>query len=251
MEKQLTRLDEIFKNIFAHYRTKIKNPAVLLSGGIDCSVIAFWVKKTFSAFTPVCLISSESKDDFYMEIACRFLKSKPVWVEFTQEEIVANLELVKKVLVSKKIKPDLTQLSLALASYFVFKKISSLGIKSVFSGQGPDILLAGYHRYRTAENLNQAIRQDLPMLEIDRKREEGIAQIFPLEIIYPYLEKQFVDFCMNLPSELKLHQSEDKYLLRCYGRKIGLPIKIVNRPKKAFQYSCGIHKMLKKNFSFK
>ena len=82
------------------------------------------------------------------------------------------------------------------------------------------------------------------LLEIDKKRDGIVAKNFGLTLYNPYLEKEFVDFCLTIPQKFKLQKGIEKYILREFSRKKGLPSKIVNRPKKAFQYSTGIQKLV-------
>jgi asparagine synthase (glutamine-hydrolysing) len=69
-----------------------------------------------------------------------------------------------------------------------------------------------------------------------------------IELINPYEEKQFLEYALLIPSELKLYKQDgtiiEKYVLRLVAQKLGLPKEIVWRPKKAFQYSSRIQKIL-------
>jgi len=245
----LERIDQILGQVFFQYTQKIKEPvAVLVSGGIDSSVIASWVKKTFSSFELFSLISSVSQDQAYGEILGRWLKVDLNWVDLNKISKVRLKKIIvrlNELLLSVDIEPNLMQLSLAAGCWLLFEEIKKKKIKVVFSGQGPDVLLAGYHRYRQVKNLNRAIKNDLPSLEIDRRREKVVADVFGLNLIYPYLEKNFIDFALKVPAKYKYYQGKEKYLLRQYGKKMGLPQEIFLRPKKAFQYSTGLQKIIK------
>ncbi|MCS7093299.1 MAG: asparagine synthase C-terminal domain-containing protein [Patescibacteria group bacterium] len=130
------------------------------------------------------------------------------------------------------------------------KKVKASGISYLFTGQGPDVLLAGYHMYQKIplEFLNQEIASDLYLLEIDKKRDQAIADFFDITLINPYLEKEMIDFCLKLPPEFKINQIEgknyEKYLSRKLAVSLGLPKEIILRPKKAFQYSTKVRKYL-------
>jgi len=242
MEKDLLRLDALLKLIFTKYGTRITQPAVLLSGGIDSSIITVLAQHYYPQVTPYCLTTQNSQDRPFVDLLCQTLHLQPTYITPTEDQIIKAVQILKPLLNENNIPPNLTQLSLAVATYLALVKIAKNGYEDVFSGQGPDILFAGYARYRKAVSLNQAIIQDLPGLEIDQKREALIANIFGLKLHYPYLDQRVIDFSLSLPPNSKIYNGVDKYLLRQYGKYLKLPQEIVNRPKKAFQHSTGIAK---------
>ncbi|MDO8610697.1 MAG: asparagine synthase-related protein, partial [bacterium] len=132
------------------------------------------------------------------------------------------------------------------------QKIREMNINHIFTGQGPDILLAGYHKYKSlmTSEINATIEQDMPLLDVDRKRDNSMAQNFNITLHNPYLEQLFIDVCKTIPAEFKLYKEGniliEKYILRQLGKKLGLPQEIINRKKKAFQYSTGLQKLVKK-----
>jgi hypothetical protein len=54
--------------------------------------------------------------------------------------------------------------------------------------------LAGYHKYKniSKNNINEEIKKDLPLLEIDKKRDSGVAKFFNIKLVNPYLEKDLL-----------------------------------------------------------
>ena len=68
-------------------------------------------------------------------------------------------------------------------------------------------------------------------------------------LLCPFLSTEIVDFALRLPVELKLErkiESLRKLVLRQVGRDVGLPSLIVEKPKKAIQYSTGVNNVLKR-----
>lgn len=244
----LQEIDRVLGNIFWKYREDFKEKvAVMVSGGIDSSVVGFWVKKSFEERKFFSLVQREKAEKSFVGILGNFLGtdiSFIYWQEKEKEQLRKDLTSVEKALEGKGIEKNLTQLSLGLGCFLVYEKVAQEKIGVVFSGQGPDVLLGGYHKYRKESDLNGAILKDLGKLEIDRKREEAVAGIFGLRVVYPFLEKEFVDLALRIPAELKYKNGREKFILRKYGEWLGLPEEIVNRPKKAFQYSTGIQKVV-------
>jgi asparagine synthase (glutamine-hydrolysing) len=221
-----------------------QNPAVLVSGGIDSSIIACLVKKYYSDSVLYSLADEQGADYPYLRYLSCFLNKPITLISTINLKSIVNQTV--RLIDSRQLKKDLTQISLASAIYLILKRVAQNRHRFVFSGQGPDILLAGYHRYQNITNLKNSIKNDLPDLEIDRQREQAVADSFGLKIIYPYLEKTFIKFCLSLPENQLIHQGFNKYILREYGRFLELPEVIVNRPKKALQYSTGIQKLVQK-----
>ncbi len=255
MENQLINdYINLFDQIFTFYQNRIKNQkiAVLVSGGIDSSIIAFFCKKYFPQTTLYSLTTSKGLDKKYVQIIAQSLNLPLKEVVVDESDIKNSINLVNTILTKNQLKIDRVQLSLAISFYLVLRKIKDDEIKVVFTGQGPDILLAGYHMYQNIllADLNLKIKNDLPLLEVDKKRDIAVANFFNLRLINPYLENKFIDFALKVPPELKINFINDKkyekYLSRKVGERLGLPKEIIFRHKKALQYSTGIVKYLKK-----
>lgn len=247
MERYIAKLNDILTKLFISYEKNMKDPGVLLSGGIDSSLVTYFVSRHFSDFHIISVGTKDSKDKKYIDILCRMMHKKPEWVPVGIEEIKEHFQVVRSLLIKGDIEPSLMQLSLAIGVFFCLKKAKDLGIKNVFSGQGPDVLFAGYHKYKGVKNVNEQIKKDLSLLHIDKKRENAIAQYFQINIIYPYLEQEIIDLSLRIPSQYKIKDGIEKYVLRQYAKHRGIPEEIIKRPKKAFQYSTGIQKMFERN----
>ena len=175
-----------------------------------------------------------------------YLKKPYIWIDITEQNLATDITVIKQLLKNEGVEINIMQVSLAAGYFTIFKKAQELGITHIFTGQGPDILLGGYHKYESVTNINEEIKKDLPLLEIDKKRDGAMAKHFGITLINPYLENTFIDFALAIPQEYLVQGREKKLILRELGKKVGLPAEIVNRPKKAFQYSTGIQDMIAK-----
>lgn len=248
MEKYLIEIKKTLNIIFENYKTKISNPGVLLSGGIDSSTITALVNKNFDKFTILSFGTKNTKDKKFIEIMCKFLNKEFVWIEIEKNDLEKNIEKVKEILIKNKIDSGKMQTSLALGYFLIFQKAAELGIKQIITGQGPDIIMAGYNKYKniSIEKINEEIKKDLPLLEIDGKRDNAMANFFNIKLFNPYLEKEFVDLAINIPAEFKLKNNIEKFILREFAKTLNVPEEIIARPKKAFQYSTGIQNLVEK-----
>jgi len=245
-----TEYQDVLRKLFRKYRETFrkKKVGVLISGGIDSSIIAVKVKKHFRKQAVFLSLQSEkSIDDDFVDILGKHLKVNPVLVRVTREEVLEIEPKIRQILKEAEVIASPMQMALASVYYFLFKEAQSLGIEVVFTGQGPDVLLAGYHKYRglNGADLKSEIFKDLALLEIDRKRDEGVAKYWHIGIASPYLTQKFVEYAISIPTRLLVKNGIPKYLSRIAGKDLGLPKIIVDRPKQAMQYSTGMQKLIK------
>jgi len=71
-----------------------------------------------------------------------------------------------------------------------------------------------------------------------------------LELCCPFAYLPLVEYALKLPSALRVNRSDGKvirkYILRKLAAHLELPDSVVDRPKKAVQYSSGVQKVLLK-----
>jgi asparagine synthetase B (glutamine-hydrolysing) len=93
------------------------------------------------------------------------------------------------------------------------------------------------------------MRQFVDTAQADKVEIDKLAQFFNIDYRCPFLSEAFIDYAMNVPLDLKITHQDDvvrKHLVRKVATELGVPPDIAARPKKAFQYSAGIHKALKR-----
>lgn len=244
----IQKADSIVSNHCARYEALFPEVGVLLSGGIDSSVIMTYVLQQFKKPIIFSMGTDDTKDRPFVEMFVKHFNVAYEWIELTSESIKQVLPTVSALLVKNKIEDSIMQRSLGVGYFLIFKRAQELGIKGIVTGQGPDILFAGYHKYKqlSGTKLEDEIKKDLILLETDKKRDSAMATHFGITLLNPYLEQDFVDFSLSVPAELKLKVGVEKYFMREWGKMQGLPQEIVDRPKKAFQYSTGLQKKVSK-----
>jgi asparagine synthase (glutamine-hydrolysing) len=249
-QKWVKRYIEVMEKLFVGYvGLNLGKVGVLVSGGIDSSIIAYFVNKYFPEALFLTLNSKKGTDLPFVKLLMEKLEREAVVVNVEEMNIDIARAEVEKTLDSALIPKNKMQVALGLVYYYLFKQANWLGINTVLTGQGPDILLGGYNKYAVAlgegRGLKDEIVKDLPLLEVDKKRDGSIGKNWEINIINPYLEKQFVDFALSVPEALLISNGIEKYISRLVGKVVGLPESIVARPKKAMQYSTGVQKFLK------
>ena len=98
--------------------------------------------------------------------------------------------------------------------------------------------------------IKQEIIKDLDNLKIDKVRDNTMANYHKIQLYNLYLEQFFIDLCLEIPVNYKLHISNnvliEKYIERLWGKNLDLPDEIVWRAKMAFQYSTQVQKLVQK-----
>jgi len=244
----------LLHQFYQKYQKEIgeRGVAIMLSGGIDSSLIAYFTAYYFPKTLFFTLASDEKSDDvFYSKILAKKLKKNLEIIFYQKEDVSKIRKKVEEILIKNEVKVNPMQIALASAFFLVCQKAKEKNIPYLFTGQGPDILLGGYHKYKNIkkEKLNEQIKDDLPLLEIDKKRDRGVAKYFQIKLINPYLEKDFINFALEIPQDFKINLINDKVYEKYLSRKVAeflkLPQEVILRHKKALQYSTKIIKSIR------
>ena len=87
------------------------------------------------------------------------------------------------------------------------------------------------------------------MYHVNLERDDACSMANGVELRLPFLDKNLVEFALNIPVRYKISGSDDKLrknILRKTAFNLGLDKQIAYRPKKAAQYGTGIDKILRK-----
>jgi asparagine synthase (glutamine-hydrolysing) len=184
--------------------------------------------------------------------------SKDIGLPITTRPLdeVEVLKAVKTVVQTVETKSPVT-LGISLPFHFTCQQAQALGLKAIVMGQLSDELFGGYARFEETalkaglDEVNSSMWDSvLAAAEGDFAPGDKVATSFDLELRCPFAYLPLAKFALELPVNLRVNVSAGKvvrkYLLRKLAEKWGLPFYIVNRPKKAFQYSSGVQKVLVK-----
>jgi len=203
---------------------------VLLSGGLDSSVISSIVKK----FSKKRIESNQEKDAWWPQIHSFAvgLKGSPDLIaaskvskhlgtihheiHFTIQEALDSLEDVIYYLETY----DVTTVRASTPMYLMARYIKSMGVKMVLSGEGADEIFGGYLYFHKAPNAREfheeTIRKINKLHLFDCLRANKSLSAWGVEGRVPFLDKEFIDYSMNIDPKLKMISSDkiEKHILR-------------------------------------
>jgi len=230
----------------------LKKVAVAFSGGIDSSIIAFLAKKC-GVDVHLLHVSLENQLETEQAIEAAKLLDLPLEIHLFKE---SDVETTLPFVIDLIEEPDPIKASIGVPFFWLAEKSFEEGHNVLLAGQGADELFGGYQRYVTeylkegAEKTRKAMFDDVASIHTSNlERDLKIAGFFDLDLRLPFASYDLADFAVNLPVEYKIEHSLNtlrKLVLRVVAKNIGVPDSIVDKPKKAIQYSTGINDSVKK-----
>ncbi|MCC7397624.1 MAG: asparagine synthase B [Planctomycetes bacterium] len=229
---------------------------VLLSGGLDSSLVAAIAKKYAArrvedegrseAWWPqlhsFSIGLAESPDLKAARAAAAHLGTVHHEFQFTvQEGLDALGDVIHHIETY-----DVTSIRASTPMYLMARRIRAMGIKMVLSGEGSDELFGGYlyfHKAPSAEALHAETVRKLDQLHLyDCLRANKSMAAFGVEARVPFLDRSFVDAAMSLNPEVKLsgkqrNRIEKQFLREAFAGY--LPDAILWRQKEQFSDGVG------------
>ncbi len=221
-----------------------KKVAILFSGGIDSSLLAFLCERLDIAYSLYTAGLPDSADVKFVEKIQNNFSESPQILEVSLKDVEnAAVDVVRLIEES-----DVVKVEVAIPAYLCLKKVKE---NIVFSGIGTEELFAGYERHlqpRWQNVHNACVKGMLNIWMRDLYRDFVISSNFCKELRMPYLDKRLVEYSLKIHPKLRIGSKKDKkkLILRKLAIKLGLPKEIAFRAKKAAQYGSGVSKALKK-----
>jgi len=214
-----------------------RNPAdgLLFSGGLDTSILAV-LNPNMKAIT--VSLESFGKDVPYAELVARNLKLNHYHRKVSTDEAIDSIPDVIRIL--KSFDPAIPN---DLAVYFGLKLAKEMGMKKVMTGDGSDELFAGYDFMKNIQNLDKYLRRITQFMFFSSNQ---LGDFFDIKIKQPFLNKEFIDFSLNLPVKLKIKEEKGnlwgKWILRKTFEKL-LPSKIIWQDKRPLESGSGMTRL--------
>src|SRR6478736_1063981 len=227
---------------------------VLLSGGLDSSVISAIAKK----FAPKRIEENDSKEAWWPQLhsfavglvgSPDLAAAKKVAehigtihheIHFTVQE---GLDAVRDVIYHLETY-DVTTIRALTPMYLMARVIKSMGVKMVLSGEGADELFGGYlyfHKAPNAQAFHEETVRKLSKLHLyDCLRANKSLAAWGIEGRVPFLDKEFMDVAMRFNPEEKMAKNGriEKWVVRKAFENI-LPASVAWRQKEQFSDGVG------------
>jgi asparagine synthase (glutamine-hydrolysing) len=221
--------------------SKFKPDSVLVSGGIDSSVLAAMAVKEFNDVKLISAGTKDCEDSFYSKILSNELNAPLYSVIITEDNLINAIKELKSLGL------DTYSIIMGLTEFLAIEKAKELKRTKIISGIGSDELFFGFQKHKSMkkEELEKFRESRLfYMSALDLWRLNLIALKFNVSIAFPYLDDRVIDSALSTDIE-QLTENYDKFPIRSIGKSLGLSGKITERRKKAMQYGSGTVKLIR------
>ena len=218
---------------------------VLLSGGLDSSVIAYIAKEfqpDLKTFT-VGIGLNDSEDLGRAQDMAQYLGTEHYHYIYGEREIEQVLSQVIYYLES--FEEDCVYG--AVANYFA-ARLAAQHTNCVFCGEGADEFLGGYHELKEARNETEFLQLTEDLIgnayHTGLQRLDRMMAAHSLEYRPPFLDGRVTTFCSKIPPAWKVYGKEkiEKWILRKAFAGL-LPDYVLNRVKQPFASGAGSAKL--------
>jgi len=90
----------------------------------------------------------------------------------------------------------------------------------IFSGEGADEILGGYLYFHNAPNVDEFACENMRRLRLihqfDGLRADRCAGAHGLDLVVPFLDKNFIDICMSMNQTIKIDKVEKRILREAF-----------------------------------
>lgn len=230
-EPDLVKLRQTFETAVVRRMMSDVPYGLLLSGGLDSSLVASVVKK-FSenriedggkskAWWPqlhsFCIgLSHDSPDQIAAREVAKYLGTIHHEFTFTIQDGLDALEQVIWHLETY----DVTTIRASTPMYLLSRKIKALGIKMVLSGEGSDEIFGGYLYFHNAPDSKSFHKENVKRIKnlhlFDCLRANKSTSAWGVEVRVPFLDKDFLDIAFSFDPIYKMPSNEkiEKWIMR-------------------------------------
>ena len=224
------RVNKIFRNGFKlQIRQALENAVhdrlnnthrdigFLLSGGLDSSLIASIASRKLGKIRTFSIGLEGSPDLEAARKVAKYLDTDHTEVKFTVAEGITHINDVIHSLESY----DTTTVRASTPMWLLCKYIKQYtSCRYIFSGEGSDEILGGYLYFHNAPNVDEFACENMRRLRLihqfDGLRADRCAGAHGLDLIVPFLDKEFIDLCMTINQNEKIDSVEKRILREAF-----------------------------------
>ena len=189
----------------------------LLSGGLDSSLIASIASRKLGKIKTFSIGLEGSPDLKAARKVADYIGSEHIEVKFTVQEGITHINDVIHSLESY----DTTTVRASTPMWLLCKYIKQhTPCRYIFSGEGADEILGGYLYFHNAPNVDEFACENMRRLRLihqfDGLRADRCAGAHGLDLIVPFLDKNFIDLCMSVNQTHKVDKVEKRMLREAF-----------------------------------
>jgi asparagine synthase (glutamine-hydrolysing) len=252
LDEAAKRLQALLEESIRNRTHDVKKVAVAFSGGLDSSIVAYLASK-LGVKVNLLHVSMENQGEIEEAIEASNGLNLPLQVHLFKDSDVEKILPAAVALIEE---PDPIKASIGLPFYWAAEKAAEAGFRVMLAGQGADELFGGYQRYvneyckEGTEKVRKTMFNDVVRIhESNLERDLKITGFHDVELRLPFASFELAEFALSLPIECKMEQEQDtlrKLVLRKVALDVGMPSVLVDKPKKAVQYSTGVNNAVKR-----
>ena len=233
-------MDELFKNIYKVLEescNSCKSNLISLSGGLDSTIIAHFLKNKKPKAVAVIAEDFVSTDLTYCQIVS---KDMGLDLSIVNVKTAVILEAIEETIKILKNFNDI-QIRNNVVMYLAIKWAKDKGEKSIITGDGADELFAGYSFLinKPEEELEKEIKRVCSVMHFPTQE---IGKALGVNIESPFLNESVISLANKIPVNLKVREENGKrhgkWILRKTFEKV-IPKQIVWREKSPMQEGSG------------
>jgi len=214
-----------------------KSNLISLSGGLDSSIITYFLKQKKPKAVTIIAKDFVSTDLTYCQMISKKMQLPLTIYNVKTEQILEAIEETIKILKNFN---DI-EIRNNVVMYLAIKWAKDNGEKSIITGDGADELFAGYSFLinKSEEELEKEIKRVCSVMHFPTQK---IGKAMGITIESPFLNDKVVQLAENIPVKLKVNEEEGKrhgkWILRKTFEK-NIPQQIVWRKKSPMQDGAG------------
>ena len=216
---------------------------VLLSGGVDSSLIALLAKRFSDDLVCYTVGLKDSPDVKAATIMAKSLGCEWKLREFDIDEVLPFLQKSAKMIGWD----DPVQIGIGAVVIAGVELAKEDGVTVIFGGLGAEEVYAGYQRHVIAKDVNaECWKGLLNLAKVDLARDYALGFGLKVSVKVPFLDEQVIITAMGLSGGEKIVDGERKVVFRKIAQALGVPKEIAWRKKQAAQYGSGFDKALER-----
>lgn len=213
---------------------------VVLSGGLDSSLILALVRRTHPDCVAFTIGSPDSEDVAYARRLTDDLGVRHEVIDVVPERISRH-DVRTAIRMSEC--TEYGDVINAVVSVPLFARMREAGVQIALAGDGSDELFGGYAMYddvppEATRRLFEHKIRNLSRTELQRVDRTSMGQ--GVEVRVPFLDPALIAVAMRVPMDLKVRDGREKWILRHAFADL-LPDYILHRPKNPMSHSSGLH----------